>query len=73
MIRIIELKIMLEVSIIIPSRKINAFITKKIIPALKKLTYKKFELIIVIDKSKKKYLFPSFVKEVSFFCEDHDY
>jgi glycosyltransferase involved in cell wall biosynthesis len=53
------------VSIIIPVREINKYITNEIIPALKKQTYQNFELIIVPDKTGRKYKFPDWVKIIS--------
>ncbi|MFC1711110.1 glycosyltransferase [Patescibacteria group bacterium] len=50
------------VSIIVPVKKINKYIIKDLISALKKQSFKKFELIIVTDKQKKYTNLPSFVK-----------
>ena len=50
------------ISIIIPVKKINDYIRKEIIPALKTQTFKNFELIIIPDKYEKKEKLPSFVK-----------
>ncbi|MBM4402098.1 MAG: glycosyltransferase [Candidatus Cloacimonetes bacterium] len=49
------------VSVIIPTRKINDYIRKEIIPALQKQSFPDFELIIVADKYEKQEQFPSFV------------
>lgn len=52
------------ISIIVPVRKINQYITDEIIPALKDQTYKNFELIIIPDKKTKQGIksFPEWVK-----------
>ena len=51
------------ISVIIPVRKINSYIIKKIIPALDNQTYKNFELIIVCQSAGKT-KFPNFVKVI---------
>lgn len=52
------------VSIIVPVRKINQYITDEIVPALKKQTYQNFELIIIPDNKAKKTDFPDWVKVI---------
>lgn len=50
------------VSVIIPTRKINDYIRREIIPALEKQTYQNFELILVPDKYEQQEFFPGFVR-----------
>jgi len=50
------------VSVIVPTKEINPYITDEIIPALNRQTFKKLELIIVPDRFKQKGKFPSWVK-----------
>ena len=50
------------VSVVVPVPKINDYIRDEIIPALKKQTFKNFELILVPDKYSKKEKLPSFVR-----------
>jgi GT2 family glycosyltransferase len=50
-----------KISIIIPVRQINKYITDEIIPALKQQTYQNFELIIIPNK-KQDHNFPDWVK-----------
>lgn len=53
------------VSIVIPVKENNDRFRQEIIPALKKQTFKNFELIIAPDQEEKKENFPLFVKIVS--------
>ncbi|MGD9129939.1 MAG: glycosyltransferase [Candidatus Woesebacteria bacterium] len=41
----------MKISIIIPVKKINYYITQETIPAIKKQSYKNWELIVVVDKA----------------------
>ncbi len=49
-------------SVVVPVPKINDYIRKEIIPALKKQTFKGLEFIIIPDKKGGKENFPSFVR-----------
>ncbi len=52
------------VSVVVPVKKINNYILKEIIPALKKQTYQSFELIIVPDEVTPGFNLPGWVKIV---------
>ncbi len=52
----------IEASIIIPVKEINDYIRDEIIPALKRQTFKNFELIIIPDRHGGLVRFPSFVR-----------
>lgn len=50
------------VSVIIPARKIDDYLRRETVPALRKQTHQNFELIIVPDKYEEKEEFPSFAR-----------